>query len=384
MNHSVITLSHPIIIDFFHNSPHYEPNEFVLSFINFFNSIHKSNTSHDNNQELAQKLASTFQNAIQQQNNSLETFKNTQSKEITSLIEQKMKEQHYEQMKSLEQNKHDTKKIIEPVGNNLQTLMDKFTNSNSNNVKGNASECLVKDLLQSKFPNALIEHVGMTAKHETDIVLQRMDSYKILVENKNWDAIVPTNQVTKFIKDIQQNKCCGLFLSQKSSIVFKNDYHIEIIDDKYVCVYLSNVQYNIDKIITAIQIIDYLQKEIDKIISQNESHPHEDQIIIEPSLMHAINDEIKIFVEKKNKMNKFIQEHSKSSLEFHTQLLSQLDSIQLPQLHSLLSVHCNTQKSTSLIKSDSTIPCNLCKETCKNKQGLSIHLAKIHNKNNKK
>jgi nucleoside-diphosphate-sugar epimerase len=47
---------------------------------------------------------------------------------------------------------------------------------------------------------------------------------KILIENKLWGRSVVQAEVVKFIRDIDVQKCCGIFLSQNGKITTKENF----------------------------------------------------------------------------------------------------------------------------------------------------------------
>jgi len=96
----------------------------------------------------------------------------------------------------------------------VSELLKKMENSSS---KGKVSENILFNSLQTLYPSASIEFVGMS-KETGDFILERTGKPKILIENKNWESTVPRDEVEKFIRDTSLQKCCGIFLSQNTGI----------------------------------------------------------------------------------------------------------------------------------------------------------------------
>ena len=93
---------------------------------------------------------------------------------------------------------------------NINELLKKMENSSS---KGKISENLLFNVLHSLFPTAQIEDVG-NIKETGDILIKRKDKPKILFENKNYDRNVGQEEVKKFIRDVELQKCSGIMLAQ--------------------------------------------------------------------------------------------------------------------------------------------------------------------------
>jgi hypothetical protein len=355
----------------------------------FFQQFIEHFQTKQSNQEIANQMLTYFNEAIQQQNTSLDKFKTTQTNLIQNTIDQKLSQfsfQHLNNTTQLEKNitqqlTH-TKDLITPLSTSIHEISSKFTRTARE--KGETSELVLFNLLCDSYPTANIEHVGATTKFECDIFFQRHNKPKILVENKDYKNILPTKQVEKFIRDISLHKCSGLFLSQASGITYQDDYSFQIIDG-FVCVFLHNVCYDINKINVAISIIDHLQEQIDLLeqkklsLQPTNNQQQTNNVSVPESTIHLIHDEIKTFAESKITLLKTIQEQSKTFNTITDTLKTQLDHIKLPNLHNFLSIHCNTHE-TSAIANTTTIQCHICNLVCTSKKGLSQHVAKMHKK----
>ena len=88
------------------------------------------------------------------------------------------------------------------------------------------SENLTIDVLESLYPSAEVESVGQT-KETGDVMLTRANKPKILRKTSTGCAVAQT-EVVKFIRDIEVQKCSGVFLSQNSKITTKQNYEINL------------------------------------------------------------------------------------------------------------------------------------------------------------
>lgn len=233
--------------------------------------------------------------------------------------------------------------------NNINDLLKKMENSSS---KGKISENILFNVLHSLYPTAQIESVG-TTKETGDIILRRKDKKPILFENKNYDRNVGQEEVRKFLRDIEIQKCSGIMLAQHFGITNKNNYEIEIHDNN-VLVYLHNVEYDADKIKAAVDIIDHFKYCLDDIESGTG-----EQITIDKEFLDNINKEYQNFVN-----NKLI--HIKSIKDFQQKLISQVDDIKLPSLEHYLSRMYASTASKELT-------CEYCNYIAKNLRALTAH-----------
>ena len=130
-------------------------------------------------------------------------------------------------------------------------------------TKGREGEQDILDYLRSKFEysNAIVEYVGKDQKYSSDIYLE-YEKLKCVIEIKNHESAIQKNDIKKF-EDVyikKESYNCGIFISiesEYSAMSNRHDFYIMYIDEKPI-IYLSNVSKNINKIIFAIKILNYL------------------------------------------------------------------------------------------------------------------------------
>ena len=232
---------------------------------------------------------------------------------------------------------------------NINDLLKKMENSSS---KGKISENLLFNVLHSLYPTAQIEFVG-TTKETGDIILKRRDKPVILFENKNYDRNVGQEEVKKFLRDIENKNCSGIMLAQHYGIANKNNYEIELHNNN-VLTYLHNVEYDADKIKSAVDIIDYFKSCLNELEVGSGEH-----INISKEFLGDINKEYQNFIN-----NKLI--HIKTIKDYQQKLISQIDDIKLPSLEHYLS-----RMFASSASKENT--CEFCNYVAKNVRALTAH-----------
>jgi hypothetical protein len=167
------------------------------------------------------------------------------------------------------------------------------------------------------FPSAEVEYVG-SQKESGDIMIHRKDKQRILVENKCYESRqVTSDQVKKFIHDIDIQNCSGLFLSQEGGIVNKDNFEINI-HNRNVLLYIHNVYYDPEIINIAIDIIDSFKTKLDEITLT-------DDYSISKDTLEEINKEYQLFVEQKLTQIKMVK-------EFSQKMIKNIEDLQLPCL----------------------------------------------------
>jgi len=231
--------------------------------------------------------------------------------------------------------------------NNVSDLLKKMEISS---VKGKCSENILYNILQSLYPSAQIESVG-EQKETGDIMLIRKNKPTILIENKNWSKNVVQEEVKKFIRDVEFQNCCGLFLSQNYGIANKENFEINI-NNKNILLYVHATNNDAEKIKIAIDIIDNFKLKLDELTFTSEGYN------IDTETLDEINKEYQMFMTHKCLQIKTLK-------EFSSKMIKQLDEMQMPSLEKFLS-----KKYAS---SSSKYVCEFCDYIGKNQSAMSAH-----------
>lgn len=180
-------------------------------------------------------------------------------------------------------------------------------------------------MIQSIFPtDEIVDCRSNTASG--DFIVNRLDKSlpTILFENKDYKTSVNTDEVDKFIRDVQTKKCHGIFLSQFSPITYKKNFQIDI-KNGLIQVYIPNAGYDNDKIKTAVDIIDTISLKLS--IIDNDYTP--DKISIPSTDIDEIVEEYKNYGIKRMEMIDLIKTNSK-------QMLDNMEDMQFPCLRKTL------------------------------------------------
>ena len=247
-------------------------------------------------------------------------------------------------------------KVIE----DLSDFLNKYSTNSA--YKGRASENKLERILTKIFPVGEII-CSKALKECGDFMLKRQNKLTILIENKNYEANVNVEEIAKFYRDVNAQKCSGIFISQTSGIVGRGDYQIEL-NDGNVLVFLHNVDYSEHKIKNAVDIIDNLGTKWAEINNNNSI----EGVKISKEFLSKINDEYKAFLNQKDLLIFNIKENQKK-------LISNIEDLDLPDLSKyLFSIYSSEQKQE--------YKCEFCGEAFSKKASLASH-KKIHNKDKK-
>lgn len=251
------------------------------------------------------------------------------------------------------------KQVQDTLNTELTTFLNKYKTNSS--VKGAVSEVELYHMLQQLAPSD--EIIRCSSEPNTcDIRLNRKNNSlpTILFESKDYAASVNSDEVAKFERDLQLQKCHGIFVSQNSPITFKEIYHIDIING-LIHLYIPNANYDIEKLKVAIHVIDNLSERLALLNTSDETFikiPQED--------FDGLKEDFKKFAIKKNEMIDMIRTVTK-------QLIDKLEDIQLPVLKKITGNMENTGIG---------IPCTLCNNFwAKNKASLAAHTKKCKQTN---
>lgn len=238
------------------------------------------------------------------------------------------------------------------IMNDLSDFLGKYKNSS---YKGQFGENQLETVLNQMFPSAeILNTTGIKAS--CDFRINRYNSPTVLIETKNYDRNVTLDEVKKFIRDIDEQKCHGIFLSQHSGITSKQNFQIDI-KDANILIYVHNVDYCPHTIKTAIDIIDHLSEKITDLSEDA------DEIFIPKDVLDEINKEYSKFIERKTSIIDILK-------DFYKKFTNELDEIKFPCLSKYLVSKCGN----ILNNENEMILCNICnKFEAINNRSLSAH-----------
>lgn len=278
-------------------------------------------------------------------------FSNIQSSLFNAI--QSSESRTFNNIQQIHENMILQKQVQESLSAELSTFLNKYKSNSS--VKGNVSECELFSLLQKIVPQDFLVNCSAEAC-SCDIRLTRKDKRlpNILFENKDYTSSVTTEQVEKFERDLKIQRCHGIFVSQNSPIVYKENFHIDIIDN-LIHLYIPNAGYDIEKIKLAINVVDSLSEKL------NLAHSNSDEgFEISMTQFENLKNEYCEFANKKSDMLDLIRSITK-------QLTDKLDAIEVPVLKKM-TVGDTETKNLGII-------CSLCnKFNAKNKASLGAHM----------
>lgn len=301
------------------------------------NLLIKSSLSKEVLQDYISKLDEKFGNTLLNTQNVLNT--------IVSSSEQRL-DQRLGEIKDISSTNSNSQSNLYA---NINELLKKMENSSS---KGKISENLLFNVLHSLYPTAQIESVG-NIKETGDILIKRRDKPVILFENKNYDRNVGQEEVRKFLRDVETQKCCGIMLAQHYGIANKNNFEIEIHNNN-VLIYMHNVEYDSYKIKAAVDIVDHFKVCLDDLELGTGEH-----ISLDKEFLDDINKEYQNFAN--NKLT-----HIKTIKDTQQKLIAQVEDLKIPTLEHYLS----RMYASSGAKENT---CEYCNYVAKNLRALTAH-----------
>lgn len=242
--------------------------------------------------------------------------------------------------------------------NSIHDLLKSLhTNLTSNsNVKGAISETILFNKLTAEFPDADIVDSSKTP-HSGDFVLNRLDAPKVLIDIKNYTRNVPKEEIDKFYDDLRTQQCSGILCSVKSGVACKRHFEVEIIDDKFIAVFVHNFNFDPFFIRLAANVIDHMDK-----IVRNANNT--DNVTLSRSFFSSMKSEYDAFLQVFHKHIASIQS-----------TLSVMSNMQLDLIDQFFSSKTScAPKGAALTKSF----CGSCQKYFKNKFSLERHLKSKH------
>lgn len=272
----------------------------------------------------------------------LEQYNSSMTKIIDKLSELNM---------DISETKFHQKENTDIIKNTHEIIQNFNAKNNNSTIKGKLGEEKLLNLLNSHL-NTTEVICSTKQKMKGDFILKKDNLPDILIDTKEYSSNVGKCEIDKFIRDVNQNNCCGILMSQTSGICNKENFEINFHNNNVV-LYLHNVTYDIYVIKTAINII---YKLYDKIKDKSREFTIDEDTIL------AITTEYNGFINKRNLFIKGFKEQYKQNLSF-------LESLDLPKI----DLYLNLEKIKSEYK------CSICYKEYNNTRSLNSHM-KIHNK----
>ena len=250
---------------------------------------------------------------------------------------------------------------LKPSLDKMDNFIDIQSTTNSSR-KGNASEIKMENILNKCFPNATIDNTTGSA-HCGDFLVNYKSSVNgkiipILVENKCYKTNVKEDEVVKFINDVKFTDNHGIFFSQTSGIASKNNFDIDFEDNK-ILLYLHNVNYDENLIISAFKMIEVLLTKINfDDIGSN----------ISQEKLDAVKNELLEFFSEKEKIIKEVNEIINLMKK---NLIKRIEKVKFPTMASLVNVSISNNGGEHV--------CEICGESFASKQALGSHKKKHAN-----
>lgn len=231
----------------------------------------------------------------------------------------------------------------------MSELGDIFNKFRTNHVNQQVCDRQLTQVLTKLYNSAEISNqVGF-------ILLKRQRKSNILIENKDFEENVSVEDINRFMSNVEEQHCNGIFISQQSGISNKKNYQIEIHNNN-VIVFIHNAEYSAAKIEVAVDIIDNISSKM------RQFKPNSmDDCSIPKDILDSINNEYQIFVSQKAAVVEVFKESQK-------RVLTQIDEFRFPALDKFLS----TKYSAPIQKAG--LKCDLCKSFCGNNlKALAAH-----------
>jgi len=242
----------------------------------------------------------------------------------------------------------------------LNSLHTNLTSHSTN--KGAISENILCHKLTAEFPDADIIETRNIPR-SGDFIINRTNKPKIMIDIKNYQRNVPTTEIDKFFRDMQEQKCSAILASVQSGVACKQNFEIELIDNRFIAVFIHNFNFDPFFIRLATNVIDHLSVVL-------QSHYNLDNVVITRDSFASLKSEYETFLTVFNNHISIIQSN-----------LTALSSIQLSlldQFFSSKSSHVNNTSTNQNNTKLSSFFCSVCKKYYKNKFTLERHFLDKH------
>jgi len=243
-----------------------------------------------------------------------------------------------------------TGEIQKELNSNLTSHLNKYTNST---LKGQIAENKIEELISGIYTSSEIIRTTKESK-SGDLILNRNNMEPLLFEVKDYTVNVPLVEIDKFIRDVNERNLSGIMLSISSGIANKKNFQIDITKNNNICIYIHNMNYDVEKIRLAIDIIDNLGTRL---------KDNKNNISITSDIIEQINSDYQTFILKRDLTLNHIKESTKKTIQY-------IEEMELKNLNNYLT-------SKFSFKNSSTLKCDLCNNFIgTNNKSIAVHKRK--------
>jgi hypothetical protein len=248
------------------------------------------------------------------------------------------------------------------IQNNIKALKDNSVYKNGvgvgvvGGVGGGGDDSIIRFLSQ-QYSTADISVLN-NSSNSAAYMLKRQYKQNILIYSVHSDVNISADEIKQFLQFVDEYRCHGVFVSQKSGIASKSNYQIDI-HNGFVLTYIHNVSESFSKMNVAIDVIDNLSAKIKLFTHGNNSNNADNSIPKE--VLEEINRDFQSFVAQKEIIINIMKEN-------HKKLLSIMDDFKFSALDKYLS--------SKFIMSNAKVglKCDLCKQfNAHNLKALAAH-----------
>ena len=242
----------------------------------------------------------------------------------------------------------------QPINHKIMGELGVLLNAVRRNNTIVSNDKQLSNVLTKIYNSAEIQILPSTVSSNT-ILLKRIRKPNVLIENKNIEQNISTDDIHNFMQMIEDQHCNGIFISQNSGIATKKNYQIEMHNNNII-VFVHCAEYNPTKIEIAVDIIDNLSTKLRQFKAHNE-----DDCTVPKDVLDTINNEYQLFLSQKNAVIDVFKESQKK-------VLIQIDELRFPSLDRYLS----TKYSAPIQKPG--LKCDMCKSfSANNLKALAAH-----------
>lgn len=240
------------------------------------------------------------------------------------------------------------------IQNNIKALKDITVYKNGGGVGAGVVDDSIIRFLSQQYSTADISVLNPAS---TLFMLKRQYKQNLLIYCVYSDVNISADEIKQFLQFVDEYRCPGVFVSQKSGIASKSNYQIDI-HNGCVLTYIHNVTESLNKMNVAIDVIDNLSAKIKLFTHGNNNHSDNS---IPKEVLEEINRDFQLFVSQKEIIINIIKEN-------HKKVLSMMDDFKFSALDKYLS--------SKFIMSNAKVglKCDLCKQfNAHNLKALAAH-----------
>ena len=251
---------------------------------------------------------------------------------------------------------------VKDATNKLLSHQLRFQNAKSNAERGNIAQDEFFTAMDRHFATAEVirRHAELGGKSADFEIIQTNREPVLIDVKRNTNAKVSRDHVDKFFRDVRTSQKHGVLVSINTSITKRIHFEFEVVENRYVVVFVCNCGNDMGILETALNIVHWVDGGLKRFTS-------DDTVRLQPDTVKDICHQLQQHIDK-----------IKSLRALHDQSDKVLKDLMNVQNVESLLLNAAPQPTATVPHQQEGFPCAVCQQTYGTVSAFNAHLREAH------